>query len=60
VSSEEHSFEVAILPMVLRQIGLMENETEMSTRSYGSWLAGDTAAGDYSRRRRKGKHSEKV
>jgi hypothetical protein len=32
----------------------------MSNRSYGPWLAGDTPAGDCSRRRRKGKHSEKV
>jgi hypothetical protein len=54
------SFEIAILPTVLRRICLMESETEMSNRSYGPWLAGDTPAGDCSRRRRKGKHSEKV
>jgi hypothetical protein len=38
----------------------MESETEMSNRSYSPWLAGGTAASDCSRRRRKGKHSEKV
>jgi hypothetical protein len=52
--------EIAILPTVLRRIYLMESETEMSNRSYSPWLAGGTAAGDCSRRRRKGKHSEKV
>jgi hypothetical protein len=49
-----------ILSTVLRRTCLMESETEMSNRSYGPWLAGDTAAGDCSRRRKKGKHSEKV
>jgi hypothetical protein len=53
-------FEIAILLTVLRRICLMESETEMSNRSYGPWLAGDAAAGDCSRRRRKGRHSEKV
>ena len=32
----------------------MESKTEMSNRFYGPWLTGDTAAGDCSRRRRKG------
>jgi hypothetical protein len=35
--------EIAILSTTLRRICLMESEMEMSNRSYGPWLAGDTA-----------------